>query len=43
MRRPKLPKLLFGSTHPTYHFLMLLIASGCLGLCIYIAFKVSTL
>ena len=31
----KLPRLFFGATHASYHFMMFLIASACLGLLIW--------
>ena len=39
----KLPRLLFGASHPGYHFMMFVIASVCLGLLILIARKVGAL
>lgn len=39
----KLPKLLFGASHPTYHFMMFVIASACLGLLLLIARKVGAI
>jgi hypothetical protein len=39
----KLPKLLFGSSHASYHALMLVIALAVLGVVIFIAEKVQHL
>ena len=39
----KLPKLLFGSSHAPYHFLMLMISLAVLGIVTFIACKVQNL